>query len=472
MILRNCRSASSMPAAVQRSAISPDDQRLTLRCVRRTISIIDSHGFVDSSVRFSLPRTPSRVSVSVSSIPSRSEPAAPGVGVARARRRVDGAGRAHADGRLVPTPCAAAACTAGRSRSGRCSVTLRSLCRTQRCTGASPKTLRIALRSALAPSITNRIPCSGSRPRSTRSESSAVATVAFSVAAFPEPERDLDALGRDPERDHVGSPLQLEPVDHHHRQPHIVEAAAHQLAQRVDGCARRMCATPTTSTSTAPSPRPPSRPAPAYARTGASKRWPASAPSPPARSASRVSEVLVRQQPHLLARRRRSARAAARPRRAGRRASPRPPRGRAGRRPAPSSCLPFGPTTSSTSSSISSAQHAEPDADAQRQQPLLRRPNQLAERLLHPRRQHRLGRVAAIGTFLLHGGSSFDLWRIAANAPSRSGRGRRDRRQVLRATGQPRTCSPTPCGRGCATPRQSRRGSRRSGDTRRLCVYP
>jgi hypothetical protein len=34
MIFRNCRSASSMPAAVQRSAISPDDQRFTLRWVR------------------------------------------------------------------------------------------------------------------------------------------------------------------------------------------------------------------------------------------------------------------------------------------------------------------------------------------------------------------------------------------------------------------------------------------------------
>src|SRR5436309_14488040 len=51
MIFRSCRSASSMPAAVQRSAISPDDQRFTLRWVRRTISIIDSHGFVLSSVR-------------------------------------------------------------------------------------------------------------------------------------------------------------------------------------------------------------------------------------------------------------------------------------------------------------------------------------------------------------------------------------------------------------------------------------
>jgi hypothetical protein len=67
-----------MPAAVQRSAVSPEDQRFTLRCVRRTISSIDSHGLVDSSVRFRLPLTPSPVSVSVSSMPSRSEPAAPG----------------------------------------------------------------------------------------------------------------------------------------------------------------------------------------------------------------------------------------------------------------------------------------------------------------------------------------------------------------------------------------------------------
>jgi hypothetical protein len=49
-----------MPAAVQRSAVSPEDQRFTLRCVRRTISSIDSHGLVDSSVRFRLPLTPSR----------------------------------------------------------------------------------------------------------------------------------------------------------------------------------------------------------------------------------------------------------------------------------------------------------------------------------------------------------------------------------------------------------------------------
>src|SRR4051812_35610397 len=78
MILRNCARASSMPAAVQRRHMSPLCQRLRLRLTRRTVSIIDSHGFVEASVRLRRPRTPSRVTVSVSSMPSVSEAAAPG----------------------------------------------------------------------------------------------------------------------------------------------------------------------------------------------------------------------------------------------------------------------------------------------------------------------------------------------------------------------------------------------------------
>ena len=35
--------------------------------------------------------------------------------------------------------------------------------------------------------------------------------------AFPQPERDLHALGRDPERDDVRAVGDLEPVEHHHR---------------------------------------------------------------------------------------------------------------------------------------------------------------------------------------------------------------------------------------------------------------
>jgi hypothetical protein len=78
MIFRNWRSASNMPAAVQRRHMSPECQRFTLREVRRTISIIDSQGLVDWSVCFSDPLTPSRVTVSVSAMPSPSEAAAPG----------------------------------------------------------------------------------------------------------------------------------------------------------------------------------------------------------------------------------------------------------------------------------------------------------------------------------------------------------------------------------------------------------
>ena len=85
-------------------------------------------------------------------------------------------------------------------------------------------------------------------------------------------------------------------------------------------------------------------------------------------------------------------------------------------------------------------QHSQADTDAEREQPLLRSTDQLAERFLHPDRQHSLRSGHDLPErygFLLHGGSSFDLGRIASNAPNRSGRGRRDRRQVLRATGQP-----------------------------------
>ncbi len=85
-------------------------------------------------------------------------------------------------------------------------------------------------------------------------------------------------------------------------------------------------------------------------------------------------------------------------------------------------------------------QDTQPDADAERQQPFLRYPDQLAQSFLHALREHDLiaGRLSDryVAT---HGGSSLDLWRIAANAPKRSGRGRRDRRdfKVLRRPGQP-----------------------------------
>src|SRR6202034_1310303 len=61
------------------------------------------------------------------------------------------------------------------------------------------------------------------------------------------------------------------------------------------------------------------------------------------------------------------------------------------------------------------AQHTEPDTDAQRQQPLLRCPNQLAQRFLHALGEHGLITGRLNDRYVaLHGGSSLDLWRIAA----------------------------------------------------------
>jgi hypothetical protein len=73
-------------------------------------------------------------------------------------------------------------------------------------------------------------------------------------------------------------------------------------------------------------------------------------------------------------------------------------------------------------------EHAEADTDAQGQQPLLRRADQLAERLLHARRQWQLLGSDLVERYGLHGGSSF---RSSTDRPPRSQperTGRRDRR--------------------------------------------
>lgn len=90
MIRRNWRSASSIPAAVQRSRMSASCQRLTLRPTRRTISIIDSHGLVEASVVRSRSEAPRRWTVTVSARPSRSE-----VGELRADFRGAASATAH-----------------------------------------------------------------------------------------------------------------------------------------------------------------------------------------------------------------------------------------------------------------------------------------------------------------------------------------------------------------------------------------
>jgi hypothetical protein len=63
-------------------------------------------------------------------------------------------------------------------------------------------------------------------------------------------------------------------------------------------------------------------------------------------------------------------------------------------------------------------QYAEPDADAQREQTLLRCPDQLAERLLHALREHGLRHGRLRDRYVAtHGGSSFDLGRSPVTLP-------------------------------------------------------
>jgi hypothetical protein len=53
--------------------------------------------------------------------------------------------------------------------------------------------------------------------------------VAFSVEPSHSPSGIFHPLGRDPERDDVAAVGDLDPVEHHHREAHVLQPASHQL---------------------------------------------------------------------------------------------------------------------------------------------------------------------------------------------------------------------------------------------------
>ncbi len=65
-------------------------------------------------------------------------------------------------------------------------------------------------------SITISSPSSADSSREARSASSALTTVLLSVAAVPEPDRELAAVGGDGQRDHHAGVGQVLPVEHQH----------------------------------------------------------------------------------------------------------------------------------------------------------------------------------------------------------------------------------------------------------------
>ena len=280
--------------------------------------------------------------------------------------------------------------TAGRSRSGRWSSTLRSLWRIQRCTGARRRARRGRPCGALWRRRSRRArPARGrgrarpgrraarsrrSRSRSSlpraRAGSSTPSVVIPSATTFVRPFSSI--------------PSSISTASRTSSRRRLISASRFSRV-RATNCAAdrrlRRRARPRLDLAR--------RPAPGCADSGASRRRRASARAPP-RSADRGRRSARRSQAAPRSRRRRSAPAAARPAHAARRASPRPPRGRDAPRPGPGSWRPFGPTTSSTSSSISSASTPSPTPTLSASSPSFAAPDQLPQRLLHPDRQHGL----------------------------------------------------------------------------------
>ena len=60
--------------------------------------------------------------------------------------------------------------------------------------------------------------------------------------AVPQPQRDLDAIGRDAERDDAAAALQLEAVEHQRRQANVLERTGHQRAQMLTGAPDELAA--------------------------------------------------------------------------------------------------------------------------------------------------------------------------------------------------------------------------------------
>ena len=260
-------------------------------------------------------------------------------------------------------------------------------------------------------------------------------------AAIPEPERDLDSLGGDPEAHDAAASLELDAVEHQRREAQVAQRAAHQRAQLLAGPAHELAAD-----------RRLARRALTVEHLLADRL--ARALEAPRRDARQhllkhdrrqriaIGEVRIGSQLDL-------ARAIDRPR-----ARP------LDRHPSPAERDLTGLVSVADRRAIEVmatlradhrldllghqlAQHTQPHADAQGQQPFLRRASQLAQRFLHPRRQRvellLADQLVGLVVYVPHGGSpvSMDLFALAT-LPTAADEAGEPPPQVLRATGQPR----------------------------------
>ena len=136
-----------------------------------------------------------------------------------------------------------------------------------------------------------------------------------------------------------------------------------------------------------------------------------------------LSEMLVGLQAAPLPRRPPSGPAGAQPQHAARRASPRRPRDHDGPRCVPGCACPSARRPRSTSASSNSRSTPSPTSTDSASSPSLAAPTSCPSASCTRSGSTASSLIAsATGTFALHGGSSFDLDRIAHHAPTKSGR--------------------------------------------------
>jgi len=242
-------------------------------------------------------------------------------------------------------------------------------------------------------------------------------------AAVPEAERDLDAVGGDAQRDDAAAALELDPVEHQHGQSDVLKGAGHQRVEVLAGAAHEL------------------------ARHAGLRGRPLGLDDLLADRLTRAREPAGRDAgQHLLEHRPRQRVAVGevrigRQRHLGRPVDRAHPRPRDPNAPATERDLAgLVAVTNRDAAGVALAlrannitnfflhqlgQHAEPDADAQRQQPVLRGPDQLAQRLLHRRRQRQLPTGVLLLLYGAHGGSSCPRglgWRLSRSQRERTRR--------------------------------------------------
>src|SRR5664280_243570 len=309
----------------------------------------------------------------------------------------------------------------------------------QRCTGTGPKTSLTAARRALLPSRMTRTPCSMSRPRPTRSASRWTVTVLFSVEPSQSPSGILTPSVLTPSATTQQRPFNSIPSSSNAARRTSEKRTGHQRLQMLAGAGNELAAdrrlrrrTLRLSHSLTDGL--------ACAREAAGGNARQHLLEHHTGQRVTISEIRIGRQGHLVLT----------IGRAGPRTLHSDPSGTQGHlavlmavthRGAPGDRRVLGAHDLVELGLHHLAEHAQPDAHAQREQPLLRGSRQLPQRLPHPQRQTP-GTAVLLLHYGLHGGSSRLNGLISHSPRSQRDRTRREDRHLQTPTSYGTTSIP------------------------------